>query len=214
MTKQDKIRIIIVDDHQVVRQGLEMFLKTYDDLELIGQASGGLDAVQLCTDLQPDVVLMDMVMPDLSGIETMKRVLKLHPEIKIIALTSFTDDSSMVQGALQAGASGYLFKDVGIDELHNAIRSAYQGKPVLTPDAARMLIEASTQPKPETYHLTDRELDVLALMVEGMSNRQIAHQLSISYSTVRFHVSSILSKLNVESRTEAVTVALRNNLVN
>lgn len=214
MSEQERIRVLIVDDHQVVRQGLEMFLSAFDDLELVGQASSGTDAIQLCKQLTPDVVLMDMVMPELSGIDTMRQILKTQSEIKIIALTSFTDDSAMVQGALQAGASGYLFKDVGIDDLHNAIRSAYNGKPVLTPDAARMLIEASTQPKPESFHLTDRELDVLSLMVEGMSNRQIAHQLSISYSTVRFHVSSILSKLNVESRTEAVTVALRNNLVN
>jgi two-component system, NarL family, response regulator LiaR len=213
MTTPQKIRLIIVDDHQVVRQGLEMFLRAFDDLELIGQAASGRDAIALCNTLQPDVVLMDMVMPDMGGIETMQRIREQLPDIRVIALTSFTDDSDMVKQALQAGAAGYLFKDVGIDELAEAIRNVFAGKPVLTPDVARMLIEASTQPSPRDFQLTDREHEVLGLMVEGMSNRQIAHNLSISYSTVRFHVSSVLSKLNVESRTEAVTVALRNNLV-
>lgn len=214
MSQQERIKIIIVDDHDVVRQGLEIFLKAYDDFELIGQAASGTDAIAVCAELQPDVVLMDMVMPDISGIEAMRRILDDYPHMKIIALTSFTDDSSMVHQALKAGAAGYLFKDVSIDDLANAIRSAHSGKSILTPEAARMLIEASTQPTPESFHLTERELDVLALMVEGLSNRQIANNLTISYSTVRFHVSSILSKLNVESRTEAVTVALRNHLVN
>lgn len=214
MTTDNRIRVIIVDDHQVVRQGLEMFLRAFDDLELVGQAGGGRDAIRLCDELAPDVVLMDMVMPELNGIATMQQIMAQHSDIRVIALTSFSDDSDMVRQALQAGAAGYLFKDVGIDDLADAIRSVYAGKPVLTPEAARMLIEASTQPTPKSFQLTERELEVLALMVEGMSNRQIAHNLSISYSTVRFHVSSVLSKLNVESRTEAVTVALRNNLVN
>lgn len=209
----DKIRIIIVDDHDMVRQGLEIFLKAFDDFSLIGQASNGLEALQLCQTAMPDVVLMDMVMPEMDGITAIQHIRQDHPEIKVIALTSFTDDSNLVQNALRAGATGYLFKNVSIDDLAAAIRSAAAGKPVLAPEAARMLIQATTQPSLESFHLTDRELEVLALMVEGMSNRQIAHDLSISYSTVRFHVSSILSKLNVESRTEAVTVALRNNLL-
>lgn len=210
---QDKIRIIIVDDHDMVRQGLEIFLKAFDDFLLVGQASNGPEAIELCGELAPDVVLMDMVMPEMDGITTTQNIRQRYPDIKIIALTSFTDDGQLVQNALRAGATGYLFKNVSIDDLATAIRSAANGKPVLAPEAAHMLIQATTQPSPESFHLTDRELEVLALMVEGMSNRQIAHNLSISYSTVRFHVSSILSKLNVESRTEAVTVALRNNLL-
>ncbi|PJF41910.1 MAG: DNA-binding response regulator [Phototrophicales bacterium] len=210
---EPKIRIIIVDDHDMVRQGLEIFLRAFDDFELVGQATNGLEALELCQELQPDVVLMDMIMPEMDGVTAIREICSQYPNIKIIALTSFTDDSSLVQNALRAGAAGYLFKDVSVDDLAAAIRTAASGQPVLAPEAARMLIQATTQPTLESFHLTDRELEVLALMVEGMSNRQIAHQLSISYSTVRFHVSSILSKLNVESRTEAVTVALRNNLL-
>ncbi len=208
-----KIRIIIIDDHDMVRQGLEIFLKAFEDFALVGQGSNGFEAIQLCDTLQPDVVLMDMVMPEMDGIKAIQQIRLKHPDMKIIALTSFTDDGNLVQNALRAGATGYLFKNVSIDDLAAAIRSAAVGKAVLAPEAARMLIQATTQPSLESFHLTDRELEVLALMVEGMSNRQIAHDLTISYSTVRFHVSSILSKLNVESRTEAVTVALRKNLL-
>ena len=213
MTDNQPIRVMLVDDHTVVRSGLSAFLFAYDDLELVGEAASGERAIQLCQQFQPDVVLMDLVMPGMDGATATGLIREKCPEIQVIALTSFKEQE-LVEGALQAGAIGYLLKDVSADELANAIRSAAAGKPTLSPEAAQVLIQATRAPAEKPgYDLTDREREVLALMVEGLNNNQIAARLIVSVSTAKFHVSSILSKLGVASRTEAVAVALQNNLV-
>jgi NarL family two-component system response regulator LiaR len=206
------IRVLVVDDHTMVRRGLATFLKVFDDLELVGEAASGQTAIELCARTQPDVVLMDMVMPDMDGATTTRLIRKQSPSIQVIALTSFKEES-LVQGALQAGAIGYLLKDVSADELAQAIRSAHAGRSTLSPEAAQALVHAASQPPATGFDLTERERVVLALMVEGLNNTQIAAKLTVSPSTIKSHVSNILSKLGVSSRTEAVTMALRNGLV-
>jgi len=213
MVQVNPIRVLIVDDHDMVRSGLEVFLETCDDLELIAEASSGEEAVHLCTELQPDVVLMDLVMPGMDGVAATRAILKSCPNTKIIALTSFKE-KELVHEALQAGAISYLLKNVSIDELAKAIRAAHSGKSVLAPEATQALIEAVTRPPGIGFDLTDREHEVLHLMSEGLSNREIADRLMISHSTVKNHVSNIFSKLAVTSRTEAVALAVQHNLVN
>ncbi|HEX9116396.1 MAG TPA: response regulator transcription factor [Anaerolineae bacterium] len=213
MTVQAKpIRVMIVDDHAVVRSGLSAFLLAFDDLELVGEANGGGEAVRMCLQAQPDVVLMDLVMPGMDGAAATKAIRERCPHVQVIALTSFKEDD-LVQGALQAGAIGYLLKNVSAAELADAIRGAHAGRPTLAPEAAQALIHASTHPVTLGHDLTDREREVLALMVHGLSNPDIAEQLVVSRSTVKFHVSSILSKLSATSRAEAVALALQNKLV-
>ncbi len=211
-TSSPRIRILIVDDHTMVRRGLALFLKVFDDLELAGEAESGQDAIQLCAQLQPDVVLMDMVMPDMDGATATRLIRKQWPLIQVIALTSFKDEI-LVHSALQAGAIGYLLKDVSADELARAIRAVHAGRATLSPEAAQALVHAASQPQAPGIDLTERERVVLALMVEGLNNTQIAAKLTISPSTVKYHVSNILSKLGVTSRTEAASLALRNRLV-
>ncbi len=212
MSDNPVIRVMIVDDHALVRSGLEAFLLVQKSLKLVAQARSGHQAVSLCADAQPDVILMDLLMPGMSGIEAIRQIKQQHPHIQIIALTSYKDQE-LVQGALQAGAIGYLLKDISAEELANAIRSAYAGRPALAPEAAQALIQLSTQGPAMGADLTERERQVLSLMVEGLNNPEIAARLVISRGTVKFHVSSILSKLGVASRTEAVSLALQNHLV-
>lgn len=212
MTGSERIRVMIVDDHTVVRKGLGAFLQAFDDLEMVGEAGGGEEAVRLCPQLKPHVVLMDMVMPKMNGAEATRAIKQACPQTQVIALTSFKEQD-LVQAALQAGAIGYLLKDVSAYELADAIRAARAGKPRLAPEAAEVLIQAATQPPAPGHDLTEREREVLGLMVEGLNNVQIAERLVVSQSTAKFHVSSILSKLGVASRTEAVAVALKHHLV-
>lgn len=214
MNPASRIRVMIVDDHAVVRSGLAAFLMAFDDLELVGQAGSGQEALRLCKILHPDVVLMDLVMPEMDGATATRLIRESCPHLQVIALTSFREDD-LVQGVLKAGAIGYLLKNVSADELAGAIRSAYAGRPTLAPEAAQVLISA-TQSAPRSSigsDLTEREREVLRLMVEGLTNNQIAERLVVSRSTVKFHVSSILSKMGVASRTEAVATALQNHLM-
>jgi NarL family two-component system response regulator LiaR len=213
MSDARAIRVMIVDDHALVRSGLEAFLLVQPDLELVAQAKNGQQAIARCAESQPDVVLMDLLMPGMSGIETICHIRQEFPQVQCIALTSFKDQE-LVQGALQAGAIGYLLKDVSSEELAHAIRSAYAGKPALAPEAAQALIQISIQGPAVGADLTDREREVLNLLVDGLSNPEIGERLVISRGTVKFHVSSILSKLGAAGRTEAVSVALQNHLVN
>jgi NarL family two-component system response regulator LiaR len=206
------IRVLLVDDHAMLRQGLATFLKVYDDLELAGEAANGEEAIQLCAQLAPDVVLMDMVMPDMDGVTATRAICRKFPEVQVIALTSFKD-KGLVQDALEAGAIGYLLKNVSADELAQAIRVAHAGRMTLSPEAAQALARAAAQPPTPGHDLTERERDVLALLVEGLNNTQIAEKLVVSPSTIKSHVSHILSKLGVASRTEAATLAVRQGLV-
>lgn len=213
MNDSTPIRVMLVDDHAVVRSGLSAFLLAFDDFELVGEASSGERAIEMCPRLQPDVVLMDLVMPGMDGAVATGLIREKCPQIQVIALTSFKEQD-LVEGALKAGAIGYLLKDISANELANAIRAAAIGKPTLSPEAAQILIQATRAPSDKIgYDLTEREHEVLAEMVQGLNNNQIAEKLVISVSTAKFHVSSILSKLQVSSRTEAVAVAIQNNLV-
>ena len=212
MNNTDPIRVMLVDDHAVVRSGLSAFLLAFDDLELVGEAGGGKEAVSLCERLRPDVVLMDLVMPGMDGAAATRAIRERCPQIQVIALTSFKE-TELVQGALEAGAIGYLLKNVTAAELAGAIRKAHAGRATLAPEAAQALIQATREPPAPGHDLTEREREVLALMVEGLSNPGIAARLVVSPSTVKFHVSNVLSKLGVTRRTEAVALAVQSGLV-
>jgi NarL family two-component system response regulator LiaR len=211
VTPSPPIRVMVVDDHPMVRRGLATFLMVFDDLELAGEAARGEAAIQLCAQILPDVVLMDMVMPDMDGATTTRAIRQQFPTVQVIALTSFKE-AELVQNVLEAGAIGYLLKDVSADELAQAIRAAHAGRATLSPEAAQALVHAATQPPAPGHDLTERERAVLALMVEGLNNTQIAERLVVSPSTIKSHVSNILSKLGVASRTEAVALAVRRHL--
>ena len=206
------IRVMLVDDHNVVRSGLATFLRAYEDLELVGEAKNGLEAVNLCHEKQPDVILMDLMMPEMDGIAATRAILAEHPGIKIIAMTSF-EEEQLVQGVLAAGAISYLIKNVTSDELAKAIRDAASGRSTLSPEAARVLVQATRPVKQPLFDLTEREREVLKLVVEGQSNQRIADALVISITTVKAHISNILSKLQVSSRTEAIAYAIKHKLV-
>ena len=212
MAKSDRIRVLVVDDHAMVRKGLSAFLLVMNDLELVGEAKDGADALRLCEQLSPNVVLMDLVMPVMDGVTTIRAIRERWPEVKIIALTSFPREE-LVRQALQAGAIGYLLKDVTAEELEGAIRAAYAGKPTLAPEAAQVLIRGTSRETEPGRDLTPREREVLALIVEGLSNPEIGERLSISRATASVHVSNILSKLGVSNRVEATNLALRHHLV-
>jgi two-component system, NarL family, response regulator LiaR len=211
---EKKIRVLVVDDHSVVRQGLRMFLLVQPDMEMVGEAQNGREAVALVDQLAPDVVLMDLLMPQMNGIEATIAIKAAHPETQVLVLTTFLDDARVAE-AIQAGAVGFLLKEVDAEELIRAVRGAARGEPQLHPDAARMLMGLATRPKaaPEPPPLlTERERDVIALLAEGQSNKQIARTLSISETTVKGHVANILGKLELADRTQAAVYAVRNGL--
>jgi NarL family two-component system response regulator LiaR len=205
-------KILLVDDHNVVRSGLAKFLLVNKDFKLVGEASDGAEAVQMVSLRQPDVVLMDLMMPGMDGITATREIHKKFPQVKIIALTSFAEQN-MVQGALQAGAIGYLQKNVTAKELGNAIRSACAGRMILSPEATQALAQSVAQPQIPGEQLTERERDVLRGMVDGLNNNEIAERLVVSLGTVKFHISNIFHKLGVDSRVEAVKLAIEQKLV-
>jgi NarL family two-component system response regulator LiaR len=206
------IRVMLVDDYMMVRRGLATFLKVFDDMQLAGEAESGEEAIQMCAEVLPDVILMDMIMSGMDGATATRAIRQQFPKVQVIALTSFKQ-GELIKNALEAGAIGYLLKDVSADELARAIRAAHAGRATLSPEAAQVLVEAANQPPAPGIDLTEREREVLKLMIEGLNNTQIAGRLSVSPSTIKSHVSNILSKLGVASRTEAVTSAIRNSIV-
>jgi two-component system, NarL family, response regulator LiaR len=211
-TSFQPIHVMLVDDHAMVRRGLATFLKVFDDLKLVGEAENGADAIQQCAEVLPDVILMDMVMPDMDGAAATRAIRQQFPSVQVLALTSFKE-GELIKKALEAGAIGYLLKDVSADDLARAIRAAHSGRVTLSPEAAQSLVETTNQPPAPGFDLTEREREVLVLMIEGLNNTQIAARLTVSPSTIKSHVSNILSKLGAASRTEAVTLALRNHII-
>lgn len=212
MSEQNKIRVMIVDDHAVVRGGLSNFLQVHKDLELVGEAENGVEAVRRAQQLLPDVVLMDLKMPEMDGVAATREIRARNPKVRVIVLTSFAEDN-MVQGALQAGATGYLLKNVTGAELAHAIRAAHAGRMTLSSEATEALVHAATHPIVPADELTEREREVLALMVDGLSNQEIANRLFLSLGTVKFHTGNIYSKLGVDSRVAAVTLAIQRRLI-
>jgi DNA-binding NarL/FixJ family response regulator len=212
--QQPPVKVFVVDDHTVVRRGLRAYLETVDDMEVIGEAADGHEALEQIAALTaagrpPDVVLMDLLMPGMDGVTTTAAIADRHPEMEVVAMTSFTQ-ADLVHGALQAGAAGYLLKDAEADEVAAAIRAACRGEVHLDPAIARQLTRSLVAPKAQTVNaLTDREREVLVLVAQGLSNQQIADALVISERTARTHVSNILSKLGVASRTQAALLAIR-----
>jgi two-component system, NarL family, response regulator LiaR len=206
------IRVLLVDDHAVVRGGLRFFLASADNIEIVGEAANGGEAIELVAQLTPDVVIMDMMMPGMDGITATHELRRRFPQVRVLALTSF-GEGEIVQQALQAGAIGYLLKDTQGSELITAIRTAFAGAPVLSADVTKALVSALNAPPIPGGDLSERERAVLRLMVAGLSNEQIAEQLYISRNTVRHHVHNILGKLHAANRTEAVGLAVQHNLV-
>jgi NarL family two-component system response regulator LiaR len=218
MDASEKIKVLIVDDHQVVRQGLRTFLELQEDVLVVGEAGDGQTAIEMVRQLDPDIVLMDLVMPHLDGISATRQVRSLGSDVKVIALTSFTEDDKVFP-AIQAGASSYLLKDVSPDDLVDAIRAVHRGEARLHPDIARKLMEQVAQqasPSRESHleDLTEREREVVNLVAKGRSNQEIANELVISEKTVKTHVSNILGKLRLEDRTQLAIYAIKKGLVN
>jgi two-component system, NarL family, response regulator LiaR len=206
------IRLMIVDDHAIVRQGLRAIIRVTPGIELAGEASGGREAIELAATQRPDVILMDLVMPEIDGVAAIAAIKRAQPSVRVIALTTFSDPE-LVLGAVQAGADGYLLKDVDMQELAHSIRTVYNGQPYLHPEATRHLLQATARPEQPAERLTSREQEVLALVARGQTNRQIADTLKISEKTVSVHVSNLLSKLGMASRTQAALYAARIGLV-
>jgi len=229
-TEGEKIRILIVDDHQIVRQGLRTFLELHEDMVVVGEASDGQVAVEMVRETPPDVVLMDLMMPRLDGVSATKQIMEMDVHTRVIALTSFAEDTQVFP-AIQAGASSYLLKDVSPDELVDAVRAASRGEPRLHPAVARKLMEAMRAPQPSVPDpdadsapsstadrdslvgdLTDREREVIRSVAQGKSNREIAGQFFISEKTVKTHIGHILAKLGLKDRTQLAIFAIRNGL--
>jgi NarL family two-component system response regulator LiaR len=211
VTEAEKIRVMIVDDHTIVREGLTTLLEVHPELILVGEAPDGGKAIELCNQLTPDVILMDLMMPEVDGVTAIQSIMKSHPKTRILVLTSFVENEK-VQAALEAGAVGYLLKNISAAELVEVIKAARVGKPSLAPEATQALIQSATAPPSLGHDLTPREFDVLNHLVEGLTNAEIALRLGVKPSTVKNHISNILSKLGAASRTEAATLALKHKL--
>ncbi|MEB2631271.1 response regulator transcription factor [Peribacillus frigoritolerans] len=208
------IKVLFVDDHEMVRIGVSAYLSAQSDIEVIGEADNGLKAVELAMELRPDIILMDLVMPEMDGIEATKRIIEKWPEAKIIIVTSFLDDEK-VYPALEAGATSYMLKTSKASEIAKAVRSTFQGQSVLEPEVTGKMMEKLRRPKITQLHdqLTNREMEILLLMTQGKTNQEIADELYIALKTAKVHVSNILSKLAVQDRTQAVIYAFKHSLV-
>jgi NarL family two-component system response regulator LiaR len=217
-----KIRVLVVDDHAIVRQGLRTFIDLQSDMEVVGEGTNGIEAVELATQLNPDVILLDLIMPEMDGVEATRKILEGVPQSRVLILTSFAEDDKVFP-AIRAGAHGYLLKDIQPNDLVQAVRESYQGKAQLHPDVTRRLMKAVSNNAPaqevkltlvnnDMQVLTEREREVLDLIARGLSNREIAEQMVISEKTVKTHVSNLLSKLGLEDRTRAAIWALKHGL--
>jgi len=213
MASTEPIRVMLVDDHDMVRRGLAAFLQVKADLQLVGEARDGSEAIEVCRQVRPDVILMDLVMPEMDGAVATKAIRERYPAVQVIALTSF-QEKELIRDALEAGAIGFLLKNVTVDELAAAIRAAHFGQSTLAPEAVQALLQPQAdEPEGSNYDLTDREMEVLELLVEGLNNREIAERLFVSRATAKAHVSHILDKMGVSNRAEAIAVALREKIV-
>lgn len=212
MSDSNPIRVMIVDDHLMVRDGLRVFLSVYEDIKVVAEADDGEQAIVLCRGVSPDVVLMDLLMPNMDGIEATRRIRSEHDSIQVIALTSFAEQE-LVEKAFRAGAISYLMKDVHSDKLAETIREARRGRSTIDSAAAQALVASTGEEASQREALTPREREILVMLTEGKTNKEIANQLSLSEGTVRFHVSNILSKMGVNNRTEAVSLALQQGLI-
>ena len=211
-----EIKVLLVDDHGVVRQGLRTYLDLFEDINIVGEAANGIEAIDRVNENKPDIVLMDLVMPEMDGIEATRKIMTIHPDIKIIVLTSFSDDDKVFP-AIRSGAAGYLLKDISPPDLRKAIQSVHRGEMHLHPEITKKLMNQFVTPKVEAEvnpdELTSREIEVLQLIAEGLSNKELAQKLSISEKTVKTHVSSILGKLQLEDRTQAAIYAYKHGFV-
>jgi NarL family two-component system response regulator LiaR len=212
MGDAEQIRVLTVDDHEILRGGIRFLLLAFDDIEVVGEAHSGEEALRLCHSIRPDVVLMDMMMSGMDGVQATEAIRTRYPTVQVLALTSFYD-SELVQRALRAGAIGYLLKGVSMDELANAIRMAKAGQPTLAAEAVQALVETTGASSKPGRDLSEREREVLQLLADGLSNAEIADRLVVSVAAVKYHVSSILSKLDATNRTEAVTLAWQHDLL-
>lgn len=212
MSFPEPIRVLIVDDHAMVRSGLRMFLLAFDDMLLAGEASNGIEALELVESVSADVILMDLIMPSMDGLHAAYEIHRKHPQIKIIALTSF-NDPSLMRDALKAGFSGYLFKDASANELATAIRSVRAGNTIFAPEVAQALMSSGSAFDSQLEPLTPRETEVLMHIVKGKTNAEISQSLTLSLSTTKFHVSNIMSKLKAHNRGEVIAMALKKRLV-
>lgn len=211
MDPQAPIRIVIVDDHAMLRMGLSVFLMSYDDLKLVGEAANGKEALAMCAEHHPDVVLIDLMMPIMNGITATRRIREEFPDIQVIALTSFGEEG-LIKDVIEAGAISYLFKKVSADDLANAIRAARDGISTFAPEVTDILVRSVREPHSITETLTPREREVLSLIVKGMGNNEIANTLVIGLSTTKSHVGSVLAKLGVASRSEAIVMVMQDRL--
>lgn len=212
MSEKNKIKVMVADDHPMVRHGIRTVFEAYDDIVLVAEAENGRQAIKMCEDYEPEIILMDMVMPVVDGVEATEHIINKWPDIKIIALTSF-NDKDLIKKSLKAGAVSYILKTISGAKLVKMTKDVHKGNFILSSQATKILLSELREPPDENFKLTNREKEILTLIVEGLSNKQIAKRLFLSSSTVQFHVSNILSKLGVSKRTQAAYLALKQNLV-